>query len=429
MKRLFCLLLVFALLLTLAACGGNRRRIGDVGMGPDDETQDTEAQADPTGEAAQYPVGLFMLRWIGDENGEYVPKDNEFEDYYGNPITLLEEMYENNSTLWCEIGEDGTGTVTLPFGSDPQPIDFNTDEAGKVQYGDYLVPYYTDETGAFWFSEDDTLAHWYVLEPCSQERLDLVFNGIGGSVPLKEAKVGDLVCMGQYIQDEYQAQLSPIYWRVIAEEDGKVLLLCDRLLDSFAYNTNPAQEVLTDVTWENCSLRAFLNDESENGFLSMFTPEERALMLTTHLENKAANAELLAQWGEFEDQGEKKYSDLADQNRADDPDTDDRMFLLSYQELLQYFGEPTEEYTGGSDYPFSAMKCNPDWRAYITDAVLFGYYDNATRAGAWMTRTLCNSHTDEDMVVYITSDGEVFDYFTYASMFIRPAVWVSTAAD
>ena len=59
--------------------------------------------------------------------------------------------------------------------------------------------------------------------------------------------------------------------------------------------------------------------------------------------------------------------------------------------------------------------------------VIGGYYDNDTRAGAWMTRTLCNSHSEEDMVVYITSEGEVFDYFTYASMFIRPAVWVSTA--
>lgn len=421
MKRLVCLLLAIALLAMLTACGGSA---DGKGGGNDSATEGApDAQTVPTEDAAaQYPRGLFMLRWIGDESGAYLPEGNEFESY-----TLLDMMYGYNETVWCEIGEDGVGTVVQPHGYDPVPIDFNTGEAGKVRYGDSVVPYHTDETGAFWFPEDDYTPYWDVMEPCSQARLDLVFDGKGGSVPLDEAEIGDFVCLGKFIQDEYQTALSPIYWRVIDKADGKVLLLCDKLLDSFAYNTNPAQAVLTDVTWENCSLRAFLNDESENGFLSMFTADERALMLTTHLENKAANAELTAQWGGFEDQGEKKYSDLATQNRPDDPDTDDRVFLLSYQEILQYFGEPTEAYTGGSDYPFSAMQCNPAWRAYVTDAVLTGYYDNDTRAGAWMTRTLCNSHSEEDMVVYITSDGEVFDYFTYASMFIRPAVWVSTA--
>lgn len=425
MKRLVCLLLAIALLAMLTACGGSA---DGKGGGNDSATEGApDAQTVPTEDAAaQYPRGLYMLRWIGDESGAYLPEGNEFEDY-GGMTTLLETMYKENETIWCEIGEDGAGTVYLPFGSDPTPIDFNTGEPGKVQFGDYLVPYQVDEDGAFRFPEDDVTVYWDVLEPCSQERLDLVFNGMGGSVPLSEAEVGDLVCMGQFIQDEYETMLSPVYWRVIAGEDGKVLLLCEKLLDSFAYNTNPAQEVMTDVTWENCSLRAFLNDESEDGFLSMFTEAERARMLTTHLENKAANAELTAQWGAFEDEGEKKYSDLATQDRADDPDTDDRMFLLSYQEVLRYFGEPTEDYVGDSGYPFSTMKTNPRWIAYVTDAVLTGYYDNDTRAGAWMTRTLCNSHSEEDMVVYITSEGEVFDYFTYASMFIRPAVWVSTA--
>lgn len=423
MKKLLCFLLVLVLLLTGSACG---EIPGKNDAESSTQAQPAETQAEPTAQEAQYPRGLYMLRWIGDESGAYLPEGNEFEDH-GGMTTLLETMYRENETLWCEIGEDGVGRMTLPFGRDPVSIDFNTGEAGKVQYGDYLVPYYVDGDGAFRFPEDDVTIYWDVMEPCSQARLDLVFAGKGGTVPLSEAEVGDLVCMGQFLQDEYRESLSPIRWRVIDKQDGSLLLLCDKLLDSFAYNTNPAQEVLTDVTWENSTIRAFLNDESEDGFLSMFTKDERARMLTTHLENKAANAELTAQWGAFEDEGEKKYSDLATQDREDDPDTDDRMFLLSYQEVLRYFGEPTEDYVGDSGYPFNTMKTNPRWIAYVTDAVIGGYYDNDTRAGAWMTRTLCNSHSEEDMVVYITSEGEVFDYFTYASMFIRPAVWVSTA--
>lgn len=419
MKKLLCFLTAIALLLSLTAC------IGLPGSSGGNETQAaTDATDAPAG--AAYPTGLYMMRWLGNENGDYVPEGNEFEDYDGM-TTFVERMYKDNETMWCEIDETGKGVMHLPLDYDPVEMDFNTGEPGTVHYGSYTSPYYFDaESGAFWFREDEYQTYWDVMEPCSQAKLDLVFEGKGGSVPVDEAEIGDMVCLGQFIQDEYQAQLSPIYWRVIDKQDGKILLLSDKLLDSFAYNTNPAQEILTDVTWENCSLRAFLNDESENGFLSMFTEEERALMLTTHLENKSANEELMAQWGTFEDQGDKLYSELATQNRADDPDTDDRVFLLSYQEILKYFGEPTEPYTDDSDYPFTEMKCNPDWIAYKTDAVFIGYYDNATGAGAWITRTLCTSHTDEDMAVYITSTGQVFDYFTYASMLIRPAVWITT---
>lgn len=426
MKKLLCILLAAALLLTTTACG-----ILPIGKKGGDATPTADETLAPTAApAAQaaFPTGLYMLRWIGDETGAYLPEANETTDYFNQPVTLLDLMYEDNDTIWCDIDEDGTATMHLPNGYDPVELDFHTDEPGTLRYGSYVSPYYyNEETGEFWFREDEYTEFWDVMEPCSQARLDLVFEGKGGTVPLAEAEIGDLVCMGQFIQDEYQAQLSPIRWRVLDKEDGKVLLLSDKLLDSFAYNTNPAQEVLTDVTWENCSLRTFLNDESENGFLSMFTEEERALILTTHLENKSANEELMAQWGSFEDQGDKLYSELATQNRPDDPDTDDRVFLLSYQEILKYFGEPTEPYTGDSGYPFSAMKCNADWIAYKTDAVQTGYIDWSTGAGAWNTRTLCTSHSDEDMVVYISSEGEVFDYFTYASMLIRPAMWVSTA--
>lgn len=422
MKKLLCFLLAAAMLLSLTACGGNGMTGGDETLAGDE----TQAATDTPADTAAFPTGLYMLRWIGDESGNYLPDGNEFEDYDGM-TTLLETMYEDNETIWCEIDESGKSVLHLPFGNDPVEMDFNTGEPGTLRYGSFVTSYDWDkETGAFWFREDEYTSYWDVMEPCSQAKLDLVFEGKGGTVPLAEAEIGDLVCLGKFIQDEYQTQLSPIRWRVIDKQDGKLLLLSDKLLDSFAYNTNPAQAVLTDVTWENCSLRAFLNDESESGFLSMFTEEERALMLTTHLENKSANEELMAQWGSFEDQGDKLYSELATQNRPDDPDTDDRVFLLSYQEVLRYFGEPTEAYTGDSDYPFSVMLCNPDWIAYKTDAVEIGYYD-PDGAGAWITRTLCTSHTDEDMAVYISSTGQVFDFYTYASMLIRPAVWVSTA--
>ncbi len=422
MKRKLTTLLAAVLLLgLLCGCGASDARKAESG--------DPGAGSAGAKEQSAFPTGLFMLRYLGDENGEYVPESNEFKDFFNQPTTLLKMMYADNSTIWCEIGEDGTGKLYAPS-RDPKTLDFQSGEDGMLLLDGEAVPYrYDPAAGVFWFEEEPRF--WDVMEPCSQAKLDLVFSGKGGSVPVAEAEIGDLVCLGQYAQDENAERLLPIYWRVIDKDGDRALLLCDRLLDSFSYNYNPNHEVLTDVTWENCSLRWFLNDR-EVGFLTMFTGEELALMQTAHLENKAANEELTAQWGSFEDRGEAAYSDLATQDRADDPDTDDTVFLLSYQEVLRYFGEPTEDSgedpaaAGPGDYPFAVMKVNPAWIATVTDAVHTGYYDAATGGGAWMTRTLCHSHSDEDMVVYISSSGQVFDYFTYVPLFIRPAVWVST---
>lgn len=422
-KRALALALALTLALSLlTACGEDPAPAAN---GQDGRPTASAASDDTTPEqpAAEYPTGLFMLCYLGDETGEYVPESNECLDYFNQPTTLMQLLWDDCQTLWCDIGEDGKG-VFHPSSYDPVAIDFNTGEPGMLLYGDSLLPYtYDAETGRFWFEEEP--GFWDVMESCSQAALDLVFAGMGGTVPLAEAEVGELVCMGTYLQTRNSDTTEPIRWRVLDRDGDRVLLLCEPLLDSFSYNYNPDHAVLTDVTWETCSLRAFLNDPE--GFLSMFTADEIARMQITHLENKSANEELMAQWGALEDQGEAKYSDLAVQDRPDDPDTDDRVFLLSYQEVLHYFGEPTETATEEKEYPFTVLKVNPAWLAYVTDAVTAGYYETATGGGAWMTRTLCTSHSDEDMVVYISGTGQVFDYYTYVPLFIRPAVWVSAA--
>lgn len=425
------LALTLALLLCLSLLAGCGAGTGSLPVETDAaaRTDENAAPAEPTQDGAPaavqpHPTGLYMLKYLGDETGAYVPESNEYLDYFNQPVTLMQMMWNDNDTIWCEFLADGTGSFHSPS-REPVTIDFSSGETGKLLFGDELLPFCYDEAaGRFWFEEEP--GFWDVMEACSQEALDLVFAGLGGTMPLAEAKVGDLVCLGSFPQSDSADTMDPIRWRVIDRDGDRALLLCEKLLDSFSYNYNPDHAVLTDVTWENSSLRAFLNRETEDGFLSLFTADEIARMQTTHLENRSANEELMAQWGMLEDQGEATYSDLATQNRPDDPDTDDRVFLLSYQEVLRYLGEPTEPAPEGQEYPFSVLRSNPNWIAYVTDAVKTGYFDNVTRGGAWMTRTLCWSHTEEDMVVYIGSTGQVFDYFTYVPLLIRPAVWIST---
>ncbi|MBQ6123265.1 MAG: hypothetical protein IJI59_16235, partial [Clostridia bacterium] len=156
---------------------------------------------------------------------------------------------------------------------------------------------------------------------------------------------------------------------------------------------------------------------------------ELALIRTTHLSNKAANDELLKYWGAFHDEGPATYSDLAHQTAPDGPDTDDMVFLLSFQEVERYFGEATAPYSAGDDdYPFCDMPESPAWIAYVTPAVEDngqGYFDRRTGGGAWLTRTLSTAHASNGMMAtYITGGGQVFNYLTYVPLFIRPAMWV-----
>ena len=420
MKKLLALLLVLAMVFSLAACGADTAKTDEPAETPAEETVE-ETPPPPI------PSGLFMLLYIGDEDGEYVEEFNTYEDFYGRPVDLIEMMHQNCETLWCDIAEDGTGTFYSTVAGEV-PMDLNTGEPDMLLLDGELTPYRYDEAaGRLWISDGDV--SWDVMEACTQEALDLVFEGKGGSVPLAEAELGDLVCMGTYETIPGNDVTEPLFWRVIDKDGDNLLLLCDKLIDSFSYNYNPDQTNLDAVTWENCSLRSFLNDPEY--FLSCFTEEEIARMQTTHLENKAANEELIRQWGMLEDRGDATYSELGRQDRADDPETDDRVFLLSYQEVLKYFGEAEDEYTEDNSYPFAAMKMNPDWIAYVTEAVMdngSGYFDYSTGGGAWLTRTLSSASPEGGaMATYITGGGQVFNYFTYVPLFIRPAMWVSAA--
>ncbi len=367
-----------------------------------------------------------MLAYYCNVNGEYVPELNEEPDYDGYRRTELERWYEDyKDTFWCEISEDGTGQYHRPFsGGETMELELDFDEHqftyDKYYFNDY---YYDPEKDEFWFGSDDL---YYFMKPCTQLDLDYVSEGKGGSVPIDKAESGDLVCIGNYDTNPYNEETEHLYWRVLDKKDGNILILCDKLIDSFSFSYDPELKNVNDVTWENCTLRQFLNNE----FLEMmFTDEERARVQTVRIENKAANEELLEQWGDWEDQDGIKYSEQTYQVRQDDPDTEDKVFLLSYQEVLKYFGKPTEEYGGDSGYPFTLMEANSAWKAMITRSVDYnaiGYFDYDTRNGAWMTRTLSTARNeDAPLVTYITGDGQVFNYYTYTPLFIRPAMWIS----
>lgn len=81
-------------------------------------------------------------------------------------------------------------------------------------------------------------------------------------------EVGDVITFGQYEQDgNYDNGPEDIEWVILSIDEEKALVVSKYALDCQPYNTE-----YVDVTWENCSLRAWLNNDFLN---AAFSEEEQ----------------------------------------------------------------------------------------------------------------------------------------------------------
>ena len=129
---------------------------------------------------------------------------------------------------------------------------------------------------------------------------------------LASIRVGDTVAFGNYEQDRNTANgREPIAWTVLAVEGSNALLIT-----SYAIEERPFNSPKEDVTWATSSLRSWLN----NGFIAeAFSASEQNALVTTRVHT--------------EDNPNYKAPATQDQG----PDTEDRVFILSVQEALNYF--------------------------------------------------------------------------------------------
>ena len=127
-----------------------------------------------------------------------------------------------------------------------------------------------------------------------------------------QVTVGDIITFGQYEQDnDLTNGTEPIEWQVLAVEEDRILVISKYGLDAKPYNT-----ARTDVTWESCSLRAWLNEEF---YSSAFSAAEQGRIVQVTLENP----------------------DNGTYGTVGGSDTNDRIFLLSIDEAEQYLGSAT----------------------------------------------------------------------------------------
>ncbi|MCL2353288.1 MAG: DUF6273 domain-containing protein [Defluviitaleaceae bacterium] len=102
-----------------------------------------------------------------------------------------------------------------------------------------------------------------------------------------------------------------IDWRVLNIQSDRTLVISQYILELRAFH-----DTLETTTWEHSDIRYYLNNE----FINRFTPDEMERILQTTLNNKNNP------W--FSTEGGN--------------DTTDKIFLLSLEELVRYFGDSGE---------------------------------------------------------------------------------------
>ena len=199
------------------------------------------------------------------------------------------------------------------------------------------------------------------------------------------AMVGSIIKFGKYEQDNDTSNgKEDIEWLVLAKENSNALLISDKALDCKPYNTS-----CEEVTWETCSLRAWLNDDFLN---DAFTKEEQAIINTTDVS------------------ADENPNSKTNQGN----DTQDKVFLLSVIEADLYFvGNENKRMCVSTTY---ARKKG----AYTSGTQ---YNDGSTCW--WWLRTSGNSRYS---AAYIHTYGRIYSSGVMVSNThegVRPAMWIS----
>lgn len=109
------------------------------------------------------------------------------------------------------------------------------------------------------------------LSPEEMEEAEGIFS-------MKKLSIDAVVTFGNYEQDNNESNgLEPIAWVYADNYDGYAVLVSYYGLDEQPYNTEQ-----TEITWENCSLRKWLNEDFYN---IAFNDEEKEMMSPINLQN------------------------------------------------------------------------------------------------------------------------------------------------
>ena len=211
--------------------------------------------------------------------------------------------------------------------------------------------------------------------------------------------LGDVITFGTYPQTAAGTDSMPIEWIVLDydEANHKALLLSKYGLEAKTYNNNPEYTV---VTWEICSLRAWLNNDFLN---KAFSVKEQSAILTTEVDNSIS-------------QGYSEWHTDGGNN------TQDKIFLLSCAEANRYLnvkywedddGKNTKSRVAPTEYALQ----NGAWASYSDQTA------DGKPAGCWWLRSPGLLRINAALVV---NSGSLYYYNVGSDLgVVRPAFWLN----
>ena len=239
-------------------------------------------------------------------------------------------------------------------------------------------------------------------EPATTEALE--------TVTLKDAEIGDIVQMGTYEQDGDAETEDPICWDVL-DKDGDAVLLISH--DVIAYQR--FSDSRKCVIWEDSEIRTWLNQEF---YAEAFDETEQASIRETTLENPST----VGFAAHVDPSGDVQV-------RESRPDTKDKIFLLSWKEAEQYYGNRLTDASVLGRRPSRAVLQKR--KAIFTDLIIeelpamypySRHLPDGTERLPWMLRS---TGMKDYTILVIGYEGKWDQDYPDSYNGVRPVMWVN----
>lgn len=200
------------------------------------------------------------------------------------------------------------------------------------------------------------------------------------TAPYEFTQVGDIITFGCYEQDNNRDNgPEPLEWRVLDKEDGKVFVISDKAVEMLPYFA---------IYWKRSHIGGWLN----NSFTKDFTAEEKAMIVETTVT--------------ADPHPDKPETDQG-------ADTEHGLYLLSVDEVLEYFPEPEDRVCYATDYLVSEFE---------STIHVNGLYDGG-RCDWWL-RTALHNYSSGAFIANIDPNGNVNASTHNCRHALRPVCWI-----
>ena len=363
-------------------------------------------------------TGVTMYRLFNPNSGEHLFTSSSVEK-----DVLVPLGWTNEGTAWTAPSSSsapvyrlfnpnsGEHFYTISTGEKDILVGLGWNEEGISCYsdGNQGAPIYRlfnpGATGqyaasAHLFTKDLNEKNTLIAAGWNDEGIGWYATGDGTTDPSKEPdddtlKIGDIVILGTYEQDnDLTNGAEPIEWQYVADRDGHKLLLSKYALDNKKCN-----ETNTDITWENCTLRSWINNVFYN---AAFSVSDKEKIVTAHNENP-------------------DFLNGAKGGNA----TDDKVFLLSWTEARDYLGVKKYDYKDTTSN--QKALCKPTAYAVAQGAWTYSnsdnYYPSDTVGCCWWW--LRSPGSIQNAAAYVSPSGALNDNLVnYDDYCVRPAILI-----